>query len=206
MISSLKRARLSLVGAALAWLCGCAGVAPETLRPVSSGATIELRQDVKWEDSSLLADFHEMIIAGTYRAVAEDEHGTYFLGDRPCYFRTHALGGSKDGKHVYGQANLCGVYLPKLPGRPPQVFHVLQAYSDTIVLSEDGTPLVGNGSDAGSSDGSPGTATFVPSLGVGGSAIAGGITAGAQALEKGRYVMVPTQPPAALLQAATTIR
>lgn len=167
-------------------LAGCGSVAPENLHPLNSGAVVEVQRNLRWDYPSTFVDWHEMLLAGTYRAAAEDPDGTYFIGDKPCFFQTHAEGGSKEGKHIWGRANVCGVYSPKLPGKPLKVFYVLGPVVDRIVLNDDGTPV-----DNLYADGD--TASFTDyNL----------LVEVTKALEKGRYQMAPIQPPEGLLQGA----
>ncbi len=178
-----------LAGIVFASMSGCGSVAPESLHPVTSSATIELRQDLRWDYPSTFVDWHEMLIAGTYRAAAEDAGGTYFLGDRPCFFQTHAQGGSKEGKHIYGRANVGGIYVPKAPAQTPKVFEVLGPVADRIVLKDDGTPVAGLGPDTDGEIQTNSVSVYA-------------LVAGTAALQKGRYQMVPIQPPEGLLRGA----
>ena len=196
-IESLSKAALALglVSIGFGVLGGCGSVAPENLHPSASGAILELRQDLRWDYPTTFVDWHEMLLAGTYHSAVEDADGTYFLGDRPCFFQTHAQGGSKEGKHIYGRANVCGIYVPKTPAAKPKVFEVLGPVADRIVLNDDGTPVAGLEADSDGEVHAPVTslATFV---------VTHAVVAGTTALQKGRYQMVPIQPPEGALRSA----
>lgn len=203
-------------------LAGC-GTAPNSLRPMASPASIQLRSPVKWTLSRHFHDFHDTLIAGTYVAVGESDEGTYYVGPQPCLVEANEM---NDKTPSWGGiARDCGIFKPKKASVPPTVFFVQNGFWMATDFAADGTPNLDKLTDhrdlGGQPDAAPHRSILDPNAPVmpvattaaaaggrgpitagAGSAIGTSLVAGIVAADLGTYHDVDTQPPAGWLEAA----
>jgi hypothetical protein len=195
-------------------ISGCVGVAPNKLRPVADGKTIELAKPARWKyDSGWGFGYWEyQLVAGSYKATFEDDGGTYYAGPKPsCLFQTVII----DQKPPAGSSFECLIFVPRKASEPPIVLIVNGAYYPQTAFNPDKTPITDRTGTAGQAgetgDVSAAAAniavTAVPNaspmqagLGAG---IGAGIVAAMAEAERGRFVEFRKQPPVGWLQSAT---
>jgi hypothetical protein len=181
------------------FLLGCAGVAPETLRPPAREAVLHLKEQVSWKRAS----WDVTLRSGLYVAKYENDEGTYFIGPKPCLYMSMGTTSAEPA----GAAWECGIFVPNMKVSPPIVLMVLGTNHEHKGFHPDGTPFIseenqGNEEKANYVDTSNLTPQTSGFSGVAGGAIGGGIANGIVAAERGRFQVFTTQPPNGWFQRA----
>jgi hypothetical protein len=129
-----------------ALLAACAGISPESLKPVAEGQSIELKT-VQYQESYKLTDNRATytIDGGRYVAKLQDPSGLFFEGPGKCFtVQIQPNGQAPLPAHSYR----CGVYVPHNASAEPKLyFYRDPAVSAAIfdgakveVLNEKGLP------------------------------------------------------------------
>ena len=176
-------------------LAGCAGVNPESLRPVVTGRSIVVGAPIQYQEYYRIAGnrFHYTIAEGTYVPKYEDAHGTYYEGQDLCFsIQIEADSAAREGKpqpvpHSYR----CGIYLPAMASAEPKLYF----YPDPEISRQ-----IFAGSTA-VAPGAPGGVPGTPTAGAGG-AIALGFAQAMDAAELKNLHFYQDQPKPGQIRAA----
>ena len=127
-----KKIPCALVAAALAF-AGCS-ISPTNLKPPAREANVHLAKGFVYEASAKMggARVEQALLPGVYRAVAEDEAGTYHQGPSLCYSVKvldpgWALRAETRGQVLRHQD--CGIYVPHDAAAPVRIYVVLGSES-----------------------------------------------------------------------------
>jgi hypothetical protein len=180
------------------------GISPTNLKPPAHETVIELATRFAYETSGGLGPvrMEHSLTPGAYRAVAEDDMGTFYQGPRLCYsikVLDPGLALREDTRGKVLRYQDCGIYVPKAAGEPARVYVVLGSESPTPPAPPPGTLEVGLmntfvGPTAGPS------AQMQGAVGVG---IGLGVVEALVAAEKGNFNFIQ-QPSGNLLREALT--
>jgi len=211
----MRRPRLqsSLLLTVFALLVGCEGVPTSSLRPPATTAPLVLQREVRWSAPIALHSSHWefILVAGTYRPVASDDDGTFYMGPEPsCIYKT--VVGADDAPS--GVSQRCGIHVPSVASAPAEVYWVNDGYYKQTAFDDHKRPVVGKIGQYFNSaaqrvdvkvvapNGGPAAPNQAVAVGVGG-AVGGGIVNGILAAEAGRFIKNKEQPEAGWLAAAT---
>jgi hypothetical protein len=195
-----------------ALLTGCEGVPTYSLRPPASTTDLVLHREVRWSAPVALRSsrWHFILVAGTYRPVASDDDGTFYVGPEPsCIYKTYV---AADEEPV-GNSQRCAIHVPNVASAPAEVYWINDGFYKQMAFDTRKSPIVGSIGPHYSSTGQrvdvkvvgPNGGPVAPNQAVAagaGGAIGGGIVNGILAAEEGRFMKNDGQPDAGWLAAA----